>query len=106
MVASLCRKFVPTSIGSLLQKRTISSKVPHFATLYDLNPAQINTLVKTAIRYKNEVKVQDKNHTNLLPGASVALLFAKRSTRTRVATETASSILGIAIIQLVPQTHY
>ncbi|KAJ9067569.1 ornithine carbamoyltransferase [Entomophthora muscae] len=100
MSALFCRKFVSANIGSLLQKRGVSSKVPHFATLYDLNPAQINTLVKTAIRYKNEVKVQGKKPTHLLPGSSVALLFSKRSTRTRVATETASNLLGAKAMYL------
>lgn len=73
-------------------------------TLADLSPKQINRLIVHA-RYLKQVSMpwllpQKRELKNLrmpsqsLFSKSIALLFSKRSTRTRVAAETAATLLG------------
>jgi ornithine carbamoyltransferase len=80
--------------GSIL-KQYENNTPPHLDTLAYLTPEQINNLVKKALKMKYQVKVENKEFTNLLKGQTVAMLFTKRSTRTRVATESAVTLLGI-----------
>ena len=80
--------------------------VPHLMTLADLSPKQINRIVQHAHRIKLAcrpyVASQSPKSTSLPPRTSyrsladksIALLFSKRSTRTRLATETAATMLG------------
>lgn len=87
---------------------------PHLLTLADLSLPQIESLVLSAIKFKNQItlteiptparkkliksakpiKVDSKLALTSLKGKTVALMFNKRSTRTRVASETAVKILG------------
>lgn len=74
---------------------------PHLLTLADLSIKQIQSLVSTAINHKNLVKRSNQSaptHSykidRSLDGKSIALIFGKRSTRTRVASETATVLLG------------
>lgn len=79
-----------------------SIKPPHLLTLADLTIEQIQTLVSNAINYKNLIKNFKKNATkpslpiieSKLEGQTIALIFSKRSTRTRVASESATALLG------------
>ncbi|KAI9605910.1 hypothetical protein H4Q26_004280 [Puccinia striiformis f. sp. tritici PST-130] len=79
---------------------------PHLLTLADLSIFQIQSLVSTAINIKKQVKEANtekinnpsKNRTPILEqkldGKTIALIFGKRSTRTRVASESATALLG------------
>ncbi|TKA82296.1 Ornithine carbamoyltransferase, mitochondrial [Friedmanniomyces simplex] len=86
--------------------RTYSSSTPttpqtspfaprHLLSIADLTPTELSTLVRTAASHKQSVK---SGHvpptiTNALLGQTIALLFTKRSTRTRVSTEAAIALL-------------
>ena len=64
-------------------------------TLADLAPEQIASLLKSAIVFKHVVKQLSPLAVRLsLSGRTVAMVFNKRSTRTRVASETAINLLG------------
>lgn len=68
---------------------------PHLLTLADLSPAQITSLLQSAITFKHLSKtVSPTRAEQTLDARTVALLFSKRSTRTRVASETSAKILG------------
>ncbi|KAG9007888.1 ornithine carbamoyltransferase [Tulasnella sp. 427] len=74
---------------------------PHLMTLADLSVAQINRLLAHSAHLKRlSQPVLKPNATttqlpsNSLQHKSIALLFSKRSTRTRVSAETAASLLG------------
>ncbi|KAI0084372.1 mitochondrial ornithine carbamoyltransferase [Irpex rosettiformis] len=79
-------------------------KVAHIMTLADLTPAQISQVV-THARFLKQVslpwlapsnRIEKKLHmpSQSLFSKSIALLFNKRSTRTRIAAETAATLLG------------
>ncbi|KAI1825410.1 putative ornithine carbamoyl transferase [Xylaria intraflava] len=75
---------------------TESSKCRHLMTIGDLSPAEFSKLVLNAASHKKAVKsgqvpaaLKDK-----LLGQTVAMMFSKRSTRTRVSTEAAVALMG------------
>ncbi len=79
--------------------------VPHLMTLADLSPAQITRLLSHAHHLKQisrpwlapqkrGSKTQLRMPSQSLFMKSIALLFSKRSTRTRVSAETAATLLG------------
>lgn len=75
----------------------INTKKPnHFITTADYTSEQLLDLVHSAIQFKVEAKYSyPKPRTeHPLTGKTMALMFSKRSTRTRVATETAVGYLG------------
>lgn len=79
---------------------------PHLMTLADLSSAQINRILTHSLHLKRRSSpwlmpqlVGVKKDKMRLPsqslfGKSIALLFSKRSTRTRLAAETSVEILG------------
>ena len=79
---------------------------PHLMTLADLSVPQINRLLKHSLHCKRRSRAwltpqvpgvkKDKMRlpSQSLFGKSIALLFSKRSTRTRLAAETSVEILG------------
>lgn len=73
-----------------------TTKPNHFITTGDYTAEQLFDLVDRAIKFKVESKYNyPKARTERpLTGKTVGLLFSKRSTRTRVATETAIGYLG------------
>lgn len=76
---------------------TINNNKPnHFISTADYTAEQLLDLVHRAIQFKVESKYgYPKVRTERpLAGKTVGLLFSKRSTRTRVATETAVGYLG------------
>ncbi|EFP86171.1 ornithine carbamoyltransferase [Puccinia graminis f. sp. tritici] len=97
-----------TQLNQLLNRtnkrfyRTTEPKPPHLLTLADLSIREIQSLVSTAINIKKQFKdAGPPNGENLpvkieqiLQGKTIALIFGKRSTRTRVASETATALLG------------
>ncbi|KAK9727762.1 ornithine carbamoyltransferase [Basidiobolus ranarum] len=80
---------------SQMQNLPVKAKpVNHLITLADLTKEQIHRLLISAAQHKYNVKCEDKPSTKPLDGKSVAMIFSKRSTRTRVASETATAYLG------------
>ncbi|PCH34715.1 ornithine carbamoyltransferase [Wolfiporia cocos MD-104 SS10] len=75
--------------------------VPHLMTLADLSTAQIRTILRHAHNLKQKtLPALQPSSQFILPASdslrfkNIALLFSKRSTRTRVASETAAMLLG------------
>ncbi|KAI3340268.1 putative ornithine carbamoyl transferase [Ustulina deusta] len=75
---------------------TEPSNPRHLMTIGDLSPAEFSKLVLNAASHKKAVKSGQVPETikNKLLGQTVALMFSKRSTRTRVSTEAAVSLMG------------
>ncbi|TWU78683.1 ornithine carbamoyltransferase [Metarhizium rileyi] len=81
-----------------LQKRAYSqsSGPRHLMSIADLTPAEFSSLVRNAAARKQAVKA-GQTPTSLstsLSGQTIAMMFSKRSTRTRVSTEAAVTMLG------------
>lgn len=81
-----------------LQARSISSSSAprHLTSIADLTPAEFTKLVLNASHYKAAVKSGQtpKKLSAGLAGQTVAMMFNKRSTRTRVSTEAAVTLMG------------
>ena len=75
---------------------TARAQPPHFITTADYTAEQLLDLVDRAIKFKVESKYShpQARQERPLAGKTMALVFSKRSTRTRVATETATAYLG------------
>ncbi|CCE64782.1 hypothetical protein TPHA_0I02810 [Tetrapisispora phaffii CBS 4417] len=74
------------------------SQIRHLISIKDLSDQEFSILVNRAEYYKNVFKSNDlaefqKNHLKLI-GRTIALLFSKRSTRTRISTEGAAAFFG------------
>ncbi len=72
----------------------------HFLTLFDLSAGELNQLIDHAIDIKTRLK-EGKAHTPL-QGKTLAMLFEKSSTRTRVSFEVGMSQLGGSSLFLSP----
>ncbi|KAG0651812.1 Ornithine transcarbamylase [Hyphodiscus hymeniophilus] len=89
---------------SKASKRTYSSSTPqtspfaprHLLSIADVTPSELTTLVRNASTSKTAIKSGSvpKNLLNSLNGKTVAMMFNKRSTRTRVSTEAAVATMG------------
>ncbi|KZF26701.1 putative ornithine carbamoyl transferase [Xylona heveae TC161] len=68
----------------------------HLLSIADLTPAEFTTLVRNAHSHKHAVKSGSMPTSLLgaLGGKTVAMTFSKRSTRTRVSTESAVALMG------------
>ncbi|KAK3637210.1 ornithine carbamoyltransferase [Elasticomyces elasticus] len=68
----------------------------HLLSIADLSPTELTTLVKTAASHKQATKsgAVPPSIQNSLLGQTIALLFTKRSTRTRVSTESAVAMMS------------
>lgn len=69
----------------------------HFLSIADLSPKELTTLVRNAASHKQCLKsgqTLPPSLQNSLAGKTVALLFSKLSSRTRVSTEGAVAALG------------
>jgi len=77
------------------------AKTRHFLTLLDFSPAELQQLLQRAIDMKKERRagVDQRN----FPGAVLAMVFAKSSTRTRVSFEAGMAQLGGHAMFLSPQ---
>ncbi|KKA29555.1 hypothetical protein TD95_001688 [Thielaviopsis punctulata] len=81
------------------QKRAYSSATSaprHLMTIADLTPAEFTALVRNGATHKSAVKGGHipKSLAGSMTGQTVAMMFSKRSTRTRVSTEAAVTMLG------------
>lgn len=65
-------------------------------SIADLTPAEFSSLVRNAAARKQAVKAGQTPSalSTSLSGQTIAMMFSKRSTRTRVSTEAAVTILG------------
>ncbi|QUC23853.1 uncharacterized protein UV8b_08094 [Ustilaginoidea virens] len=81
-----------------LQKRAYShvSAPRHLMSISDVTPAEFVSLVRNAAQRKNMVKAGEtpSSLSASMSGRTVAMMFSKRSTRTRVSTEAAVTLLG------------
>ena len=68
------------------------SQVRHFLTLMDFSPSELTALIDRAIQMKQEWK--SGNVTEPLKQRTLAMIFEKSSTRTRVSFETGITQLG------------
>src|SRR3954454_7243995 len=68
--------------------------IPHYLTQADLSAKEIYNLLTLAIQHKYNVKHLNKSSETPLAGKTLGIMFSKRSTRTRVATESAVTYLG------------
>lgn len=90
---------------------------PHLLTLADLSPAQIGSVLESAIEFKSAFRsvshaLPESSRKQLAAGESpinqslknksIAIMFSKRSTRTRVASETSVASLGGTGLFLAP----
>jgi ornithine carbamoyltransferase len=84
----------------------LPSKVPHLMTLADLSAPQITSILNHSLFLKRRsepwlqpLRPSDKRKNRIMPtptlfGKTIALLFSKRSTRTRISAETSAQLLG------------
>lgn len=70
----------------------------HLTSTADLTPAEFTALVRKAAAHKAALKGGDAKYAaavrETLAGQTVAMMFNKRSTRTRVSTEAAVTMMG------------
>ena len=75
-------------------------KPRHFLTLLDLSSNELNHLMKRAVLMK--ASLHSRSSTSLMAGMTMAMLFEKTSTRTRVLFEVAASQFGGHALLLAP----
>lgn len=75
--------------------------IQHFLTLFDLPKNELQTLIDRAIEIKTDLK--KGKPTLSLQGKTLAMLFEKSSTRTRVSFEVGMAQLGGHALMLSPQ---
>lgn len=75
---------------SMLTK-AIHNAPRHLLSILDLSPIELSSLVERAHHLKHFPIAHPRNH---LRGSTVAMMFNKRSTRTRVSTEAAVARMG------------
>ena len=92
-------KFSTTSyIKSNINVAPAPPGIPHYLTHADLSAKEIYDLLTLAIQHKYNVKHLNKSSGAPLAGKTLAIMFSKRSTRTRAATESAVAYLGKFIV--------
>lgn len=64
----------------------------HLLSIADLSASELSALVRNAAKAKRDIK--SGHNSTSLAGKAVAMMFSKRSTRTRVSTEAAVVHLG------------
>ncbi|KAM9347012.1 ornithine transcarbamylase, mitochondrial-like [Symphorus nematophorus] len=72
---------------------SVNLKGRSFLTLKDFNSEEIKRLLWLSGDLKHRIK-HEKQYLPLLQGKSIAMIFEKRSTRTRMSTETGFALLG------------
>ncbi|CAJ1079600.1 ornithine transcarbamylase%2C mitochondrial [Xyrichtys novacula] len=85
-----CPRGFRTAAASL---SSVSLKGRSFLTLKDFSPDEIKRLLWVSGDLKHRIK-HEKQYLPLLQGKSIAMIFEKRSTRTRMSTETGFALLG------------
>lgn len=90
------QRYYSVSPSTTSQPATSPFSPRHFLSISDLTPQELTTLVRNASNYKTGVKSgQTPAHLqNSLVAKTIAIMFTKRSTRTRVSSEGAVVLLG------------
>lgn len=83
----------PTYSTTTAALASVNLKGKSFLTLKDFNSDEIKKLLWVSADIKNRIK-QKNEYLPLLQGKSIAMIFEKRSTRTRMSTETGFALLG------------
>lgn len=93
MRASIFR--ITSGLARFSQTRSYTAP-RHLLSINDLSPAEFKNLVLKASTAKNAVKSGKElgQLSRALTGKTIAMMFSKRSTRTRVSTEAAVALLG------------
>lgn len=112
---SISLRALSTAPAPTLHPAEAGLNPPHLLTLADLTVPQIQSLISSAVAFKKHYKSRAIPQAGRIEGAkfekgdsngpkeveektladkTVALMFSKRSTRTRVASETAVQLLG------------
>lgn len=73
---------------------TASNTIRHLISISDLTTPEFKSLVNRAAHHKKLIKSKQKPATLPLQGELAALLFTKRSTRTRISSEGAAAYFG------------
>ncbi|XP_076857539.1 ornithine transcarbamylase, mitochondrial [Brachyhypopomus gauderio] len=81
---------------------SVNLKGRSFLTLKDFNPEEIKHILWVSADLKHRIK-HEGQYLPLLQGKSIAMIFEKRSTRTRMSTETGFALLGGHPCFLTPQ---
>ncbi|KAI5282907.1 ornithine carbamoyltransferase [Ascosphaera aggregata] len=81
---------------SRLSTMSQSTTPRHLLSIKDLTPTELATLVRNAYSHKQAIKAGTipAQLQGSLAGKTVAMIFSKRSTRTRISTEGAVTIMG------------
>lgn len=66
----------------------------HFLSISDLTAAELETVVHNAFVHKQAAKSGRSRLWDALQAQTIAMIFTKRSTRTRVSTEAAVAAMG------------
>lgn len=76
--------------------QSTSTNAKHLLSISDLSSKELKCLVRDALEYKKAVKngTLGAEANSALKGHTVAMVFNKRSTRTRISTEGAVSRFG------------
>ena len=77
------------------------SEIRHFLTLLDFSPSELDQVIRRAIEMKQEHRKGTDQRR--FPGAVLAMIFAKSSTRTRVSFEAGMAQMGGHAMFLSPQ---
>lgn len=91
---------VQTQVQGQVARTYIQTPTPtaprHLLSIADLTAAEFAALVRNAASYKAALKAGKApvELTSSMAGKTVAMMFSKRSTRTRVSTEAAVTMLG------------
>lgn len=95
-VASITQKRFASNAPSSSQPAQSPFSPRHLLSISDLLPSELTTLVRNASKYKTAVKSSHvpPHLQNRLMAQTVAIMFTKRSTRTRVSTEGAITMMG------------
>ncbi|KOS23226.1 Ornithine carbamoyltransferase [Escovopsis weberi] len=96
MRSSILRAARTAANGVQSRAYSQSSGPRHLMTIADLTPGEFTALVRNAASRKHAVKSGQAPRplSTGLAGQTVAMMFSKRSTRTRVSTEAAVAMLG------------
>lgn len=93
----MIKSILKTSTRSFSMSPTVSSASPrHLKSMLDVSHSELAALVDNAAKLKANFRagVNTREYHQKLLGKLVAMLFTKRSTRTRVSTEGAAAFFG------------
>eukprot|EP00934_Nitzschia_sp_Nitz4_P004224 Nitzschia sp. Nitz4//scaffold86_size83305//67837//68929//NITZ4_005271-RA/size83305-snap-gene-0.174-mRNA-1//-1//CDS//3329559277//4214//frame0 len=91
---SIMATHVQKRFSSTAKQAVASLKGQHFMSIDQLSNDELNGLLDLSHHFKETYAVKSPSNPRPLSGDSVSMIFQKRSTRTRVSTETGMALLG------------